>query len=276
MKLKTKGTIRQKEELILKLPYKHLIFLDEVGDPFLHKDIKSYDDPTFFPVMTVTAIILSKNKYKSVLMPELDRMKKKYFGTEAISFHSREIRRKAGLYKIFLDDKIYASFKNEIDGLLEKSEIKIISSSINKISFAKKALEFEKQSGQQYNVGDIYLKNVGYVIERIGHLLKGESGRIVFEERGRKESRKIQALLTDAKLNGTFYCSKKRFSSINDKIMFFNKRDNINGLQIADYCTYPFARHSKNPKDINNKFFNLLRKYIYKGDHSEYGLKEWP
>ena len=82
--------------------------------------------------------------------------------------------------------------------------------------------------------------------------------------------------MSDAKLNGTFYCPKERFKNIDDDILFFNKKDNINGLQLADYCTYSFSRHTKNPKDIDNKFFDFLRKFVYKGNFGEYGLKEWP
>ncbi len=265
-----------KEKSILSLSQKYLIFLDEVGDPFLHEDINLYKNPTFFPVLTITAIIISKKNYKDILSPGLKKLKIKYFNSEKIHLHSREIRRKDGIFKIFLDDKIYSEFKIKVDTLLMKSSITIVSSSINKITLAQKAKLFKKESGQKYNVGDIYLRNVGYVFERIGHFLKANSGKIIFETRGRKESKRIQALLTDAKNNGTFYCSKERFRTIDGEILFFNKKDNINGLQMADYCTYPFSRHAKNSKDIDNKLFQFLRQFIYKGDHSEYGLKEWP
>jgi len=56
----------------------------------------------------------------------------------------------------------------------------------------------------------------------------------------------------------------------------YEKKDNINGLQLADYCTYPFARHAKDNNDADNDFFKFLRKYVYNGDYGEYGLKEWP
>ena len=99
---------------------------------------------------------------------------------------------------------------------------------------------------------------------------------MIFEIRGKKESRRIQAVLTDAKQSGTFYCPRQRFTNIADEFFFFTKADNINGLQLVDYCTYPFARHAKNKFDPDNKFFDILRGYIYKGDYGEYGLKEWP
>ncbi len=267
---------KNKEYEILRLPHRYLIFIDEVGDPFVHFDLKKYDDPSVFPVMTVTAVIVSRSVYQDILMPGLDEIKEYFFQSKDIYFHSREIRRKDGIFKIFLNENLYSEFKRKIDLLLDKSSITIISSSINKMKLIRKAIEFEKVSGVKYNIGDIYLRNVGYVLERIGHFLKEDRGKIIFEQRGRKESRRIQAVLTDAKRDGTFYCSKERFRGIDEKILFFNKEDNINGLQIADYCTYPFARHSKNPVDSNNKLFDFLRKYVYKGDFWEYGLKEWP
>jgi len=266
----------KKEKKILELKHQYLIFIDEVGDPFVHFDLKKYKDPSFFPAMTVTALILPRIAYKNILMPEINKIKDDFFQSKDIYFHSREIRRKDGIFKIFLDEKLYGKFKNKMNVLLKNSSITIISSSINKIKLLKKAKKFKNIAGQRYNIGDIYLRNVDYVLERLGHFLKNKTGKIIFESRGKKENKRIQAVLTTAKQNGTFYYPKERFKGIDDKILFFTKNDNINGLQMTDYCTYPFARHAKNNLDKDNKFFDVLRKYIYKGDYNEYGLKEWP
>ena len=266
----------EKENIILQLPERYLVFLDEVGDPFLHWNLDDYKNPSLFPVITVTAVIVAKAVYESILMPGLDKIKEDFFKSKDIYFHSREIRRKDGIFKIFLNEKVYSEFKEQTNNLLEKSQIAIISSSINKIKLEEKALVFEKQSGQKYNIGDIYLRNVGYVLERLGHFLNNDQGKIIFESRGKKESKRIQAVLSDAKQSGTFYCPAEKFKNIAPDILFFGKEDNINGLQVVDYCTYPFARHAKNNLDPGNKFFDVLRRYIYKGDYGEYGLKEWP
>ena len=266
----------KKELEILKLAHRFLIFIDEVGDPFVHSDLNIYKDPSVFPVMTVTALVVSRTVYQEILMPGLDEIKQDFFNNKDIYFHSREIRRKDGIFKIFLDEALYSKFKDKMDRLLEKSSITIISSSINKVKFVEKVEEFQIQAGTPYNIGNMYLRNIDYVLERLGHFLQGESGKIIFEIRGKKESKRIQGVLAEAKQNGTFYCPKETFKGIADKILFFTKKDNINGLQVVDYCTYPFARHAKNSMDTDNKFFDILRRYIYKGDFGEYGLKEWP
>ncbi|MFH1575517.1 MAG: DUF3800 domain-containing protein [Candidatus Nealsonbacteria bacterium] len=269
-----------KESEILQLPHRYLIFIDEVGESFIHFDLDKYNEPSIFPVITITAVIVARSIYQDILIPEMNKIKEYFFKdilkNKSIYFHSREIRRKDGIFKIFLNDNLYSEFKSLIDSLLDKSSITIISSSTNKIKLVKKAIKFEEMSRQKYNTGDIYLKNVGYVLERAGHFLKDNSGKIIFEKRGKKESQRIQAVLIDAKRDGTFYCPKEIFQEIDEEILFFDKKDNISGLQVVDYCTYPFARHAKNLDDVDNKFFDILRRYIYKGDFGEYGLKEWP
>jgi hypothetical protein len=260
-----------KELEIFKLPERYLVFIDETGDPFMHRDIKKYNHPTVFPVMTVTALIVSSKVYRDVMVPSIDEIKRQFWNTRDIHLHSNEIRRKDGIFKTLLNPDNYKTFKEKMLSTLEKSSATIISSSINKMKLLKKADKFKIDSGQEYDPGDLYMKNVDWVLERIGHFLKTDDARVIFETRGNKESRRIRGVLTSAKKNGTFYHSKERFKNISNEVLFFTKKDNVNGIQMADYCTYPFARHAKDPKDADNKLFDLLRTYVYKGDFSEYG-----
>lgn len=264
------------EEEIYKVLDRYLVFIDETGDPFLHKNIEKYKSPTVFPVMTVTALIIKASVYKDVFVPSVDAIKEKFFSSREIHFHSNEIRRKDGIFKTFLDDAKYQDFKSLMTNTLENASVTIISSSINKMKLLQKTEKFKASTGEDYNIGDLYLTNVGWVMERVGHFLKGgDTAKIIFETRGRKESKRIQAVLTEVKKNGSFYHAVDRFKNINDEILFFTKKDNVNGLQLVDYCTYPFARYAKDKTD-ENMLFEILRKFVYKGDYGEYGLKEWP
>lgn len=100
----------KKEEEILKLSHRYLIFIDEVGDPFIHFDINKYKDLSIFPVMTLTALVVSHRVYQEILMPGLDELKEYFFRDKNILFHFREIRRKDGIFKIFLDEEKYKEF----------------------------------------------------------------------------------------------------------------------------------------------------------------------
>lgn len=264
-----------KEGEVCAVNERYLAFIDETGDPFVHKDRNRYSDPTVFPVLTVSALVVSTAVYKEVLLPAIDDIKTYFWNTRDIHFHSNEIRRKDGIFKVFLDSSKYEEFKQMMLGALEKSSITLISSSINKLKLLDKAERFKAETGNDYNPGDLYLRNVEWVFERIGHFTKDDSTRIVFETRGRKESRRIQGVLAAVKQQGTFYNPKERFKHIHDDILFFTKENNVNGIQMTDYCTYPFARHAKNGTD-DNRLFDLLRPFVYQGNFGEYGLKEWP
>lgn len=264
-----------REAEICNLTERWLVFIDETGDPFIHKNPARYEDPTIFPVMTVFALIVSTTVYKEVMVPAVDEIKTRFWGNRDINFHSNEIRRKDGIFKILLDPEQYETFKKMILGVLERSSATIISSSINKLKLLDRGAKFKEKTGSDYNFGDLYLTNVGWVLERLGYFIKDDTSRIIFEAQGPRESRRIQGVLDEAKKNGTFYCSSARFRNISDSILFFTKEDNVNGIQMADYCSYPFARHTKNSTD-DNKLFELLRPFIYRGDFGTYGLKEWP
>lgn len=264
-----------REEEICQVEEKYLVFIDETGDPFMHKDPKRYDDPTVFPVLTVAALIVPTKVYKEVLIPAVDDIKMYFWGTRDIHFHSNEIRRKDGIFKVLLDPEKYELFKKKMVDALEKSSITLVATSINKLKLLHKTEAFKKATGQEYKHGDLYLTNTEWLLERVGHFIKDDTAKIVFETRGRKESRRIAGVLTETKKSGTFYTSKERFQNIADDILFFGKHDNVNGIQMADYCTYPFARHAKDKTD-DNKLFEILRSFVYKGDYGEYGLKEWP
>ena len=199
-----------REQEIYALKERYLVFIDESGDPFIHENISAYDDPSISPVITITALIVKSTVYKEVFVPAVDEIKQEFWGRRDIHFHSHEIRRKDGIFKILLDAEKYESFKQKMLGVFEKSSVTFISSSINKIKALKKVENFKVKTGNDYNIGDLYLINVNWIFERLGHFIGDDTAKIIFETRGRKESKRIQGVLMETKKNGTFYHSKER------------------------------------------------------------------
>ena len=265
-----------REGELYKLNDHYLVFFDESGDPFIHRDISTYDDPSISPVLTITALIVTRTTYQEVFVPAVNAIKQEFWGSHQIHFHSHEIRRKDGIFKLLLDPRKYEAFKEKMLKVFEASAASIISSSINKFNFLKKASKFKTETDNDYALGDPYLINVSWALERICHFIGDRTVSIIFESRGRKENKRIQGVLAETKASGTFYYSADRFKNFSNTILFYAKEENVNGLQMVDYCAYPFARHAKDPNSLDNKLFDLLRRYVYKGNFGEYGLKEWP
>jgi len=75
---------------------------------------------------------------------------------------------------------------------------------------------------------------------------------------------------------GTYYVKKNRFAKYKTHISFSRKKENINGLQIADLIAYPVARYILDPTKPNPAFEVLKSKIHSKGGNRMYGLKKHP
>jgi hypothetical protein len=160
------------EEEIYKVSDRYLVFIDETGDSFVHNDLSKYDDPTVFPVMTITALIIKASVYKDIFVPSLDDIKQKFWNSREVHFHSNEIRRKDGIFKVLIDETKYRDFKISMTKILENSSVTIVSSSINKKRLLNKVEKFKAETGSEYDMGDLYLTNVSWVERYIFTLMK--------------------------------------------------------------------------------------------------------
>ena len=74
---------------------------------------------------------------------------------------------------------------------------------------------------------------------------------------------------------GTAYVSSLRLSNYSLSISFKDKKENINGLQLADLTAYPIARYVIEPERANTAF-ELISSKIYSKNGKRYGLKIYP
>ena len=82
--------------------------------------------------MTITALIIKASVYNDIFVPSLDDIKQKLWNSREVHFHSNEIRRKDGIFKVLIDETKYRDFKISMTKILENSSVTIVSSSINK------------------------------------------------------------------------------------------------------------------------------------------------
>jgi hypothetical protein len=74
---------------------------------------------------------------------------------------------------------------------------------------------------------------------------------------------------------GTYYVSNERIKSVIDRFRFFDKKDDISGLQIADLAAYPIARYIIDPVRANPAF-DVIQNRFYSKQGKRYGLKVYP
>lgn len=245
---------------------KYNLFLDETGDHGL-----SFVDKNF-PLFILAGCLFEAEELKKV-EEEINDFKKEFFGTTEVILHSRSIRKCEDAFKILFDLEIKKKFYERLDKIISDANFSIIGSGVNKEEHIKK-----------YGKGaeDPYALSLSFIMERLIFCLdkKGADTNvdIKIEKRGEKEDKQLLKEYNTILDRGTYYVTSERLKNKINNFEGFFKKDNIAGLQIADLCAYPLARHILNPKQLYPPF-DIIKSKIYcdsDGKFSGYGLKIFP
>lgn len=242
------------------------LFLDETGDHGL-----SYVDQNF-PLFILAGCLFEEKDLVST-EEKINEFKKDFFGTTKVILHSREIRKCEGSFQILFDLEIKKKFYERLNEIIKNSNFVVIGAGIKKEEHIKKYGKGAK---------DPYAISLSFIIERLVFCLdkggKNSSVDIKIEKRGRKEDQQLLDQYNTTLDRGTFYVSTDRLKSRINKFESFYKKDNIIGLQIADLCAYPLARHILNSEESYIPF-EIIKNKIYCDGHGKYdgyGLKIFP
>lgn len=239
------------------------MFLDESGD----HGLKKIDEN--FPIFLLCGILISEENYKTIRV-KINKIKEHFWKNKEVIFHSRDIRKCNNEFQILFDLQIKKRFYEAINDLISNNNYHIISSSISKLAFIKKYGKLEN---------DVYEIALSFVLERAVFCLDGlkncDDLEIIIEKRGKKEDLKLAKHIQKITQVGTYYVSSERIRKLGFKTKFSWKKENINGLQLADLIAYPTARYILNPKGVHLSF-DVFKKNFYTKNGKIYGLKKFP
>ncbi|GEP96303.1 DUF3800 domain-containing protein [Chitinophaga cymbidii] len=147
-------------------------------------------------------------------------------------------------------------FYKGINGVIANNNYTVIASAIRKNEYI---MRFGKLSD------DVYEISLSFIVERVVYYLNelniaGKELEIIIERRGTREDKKLEEHFQKLLANGTAYISAATLKAYNLTIVFKSKRENINGLQLADLVAYPIARHVIEPERANPAFDLLSSK----------------
>lgn len=244
----------------------HYLYLDETGDHGL-----SFIDHNF-PIFLLCGCLFSQIEIEN-MEKKVNLFKQKYFNTSNVILHSREIRKCEGSFQILFDLNLKAKFYEDMNLIIKNSKFKIIGVGINKEEYIKRYGKSAK---------DPYALSLSFIIERLifylDELNKEAEVEIIAEKRGGKEDKKLLSQFNSTLDLGTYYISSDRLKKKIKKFEFKFKKDNIIGLQVADLCAYPLARHLLNSGEPYIPF-RIIEEKIYcnkKGEYDGWGLKLFP
>jgi Protein of unknown function (DUF3800) len=239
----------------------YITYFDESGDHGMVNIDKS------FPVFVLCACLFKIENYLAKELGAFSQIKFKYFGYDAVVFHSRDIRKRIGPFQILANDKINSAFMADINACFEATTGTLIAAGIDK----------NKHKAQYKDPFSPYDISLLFCLERLYACLKdrGETGKTmfcVFEERGPNEDQEL-AFRFEKICAGQNMWGKLPF-----RMVFANKKTNMPGLQFADLAAYPIARHIMHPDKTYQPYEILKKKFRCspQGKPEGWGLKIFP
>ncbi len=240
----------------------YLAFLDECGD---HSLVKIDHD---FPIFVLSLVLVKREDYVDTILPELNGLKLRYWDHEGVNLHSRDIRKASGPFTILQKTERRERFVDELSNLMDVLPYKLFIVCIRK----------DKHHKQYVDAMNPYELALIFVMERLIFWMEQNNQTflpIVAEARGKNEDNTLKAAFFDLASHGTNYVSSERFQQCQFPLQFHDKRKNIAGIQLADLCAHPSARHILKP-DQHNRAFEVVKKHIYEGSGRIRGWKIFP
>lgn len=247
----------------------YAVFIDENGYASMSTIKKASDkgnieiasNERFF---TVTACVISRKSFADLKESIID-LKNEYWRNglftygdveKRVCFHSNEIRGRKGPFSSRVID--YDKFIADLSAFIEKSDIQIFSSSIDKLK------HFNKYRSPQHP----YSLCMDFVLERIVKFyLSNENCIVMLESRGKKEDKELLEHIKNIYDYGTDYTDSLTMKKI--KGVYFNpkwckrayEKQSYFGLELADLVSYPLFKYFAYGK--TDKAFEIIYKKIH-------------
>jgi hypothetical protein len=208
--------------------------------------------------------VIERQAYAERIIPAISALKLRYWNHEGINLHSRDIRKANGPYGFLQVPDKRKLFLSDLSLLLDSIACTVFIVCIDKIK------HISKYGPKAENPYEFALK---MCMERIVHFLKQNNVTdlpIVAESRGKREDEELEKAFYEFLACGSYFIPAERFKALSCPLVFWDKRANIAGLQVADLAAYPCARHILKPEQPNQAY-EIIRKKIYENGNVRAG-----
>lgn len=239
------------------------MFLDESGEACTTPDPR-------YNVFVLCGVLFRADHYLTFDKAFKD-LKLKVFNDPDIVFHSYEMRKQTGPFRIFRDKKVLGDFYEEIGKIFVQQNYTIIACIVNKETYSKRY----PNKNQVYEDALMFIceRAISYVGRRSSHTI-----HFCLEKRGKKKDPLLKSYYTEFVRYGTEYYNTADFQRCHPQLYFRGKDRHVNGLEFADLCAFPIGIKELHP-DRHQKTYDLLKPKFYTsfwGRIEGYGLKRFP
>ena len=241
------------------------LFLDETGDPSLQSVNEN------FPIFVLCGVLFTADNYQAAV-ERTNKLKRLFFDTKNVILHNRDIRKCEGVFAKLFDLTVKERFYSELNHLIATTPFRLVAVAIRKNAFIER---YGKLADDPYEL------SLSFLLERAVMMTDGDDDCVVHvtaESRGRKEDEILQRRFNKLHDVGSSHIDAARFQDRIDSMHFRRKNDNDSGLQIADLCAYPIARHLLYPQ-IPYPAYDIVAEKFHRSRYGRlqgYGLKVFP
>lgn len=238
-----------------------LVFIDESGT----SDLEHI--PADFPALCLCLVFIPSDDYASAIVPPLVSFKLQHWKREDVILHSTAIRNGTGDFA-FLQKRPPAERAAFLDSLFTL---------FAPLPFTLRPIVIRKdwhkdRYGEDAN--DPYWLAAMFALERIcehAEKLGYKDISVVIEKREKRQNQDIQERLDIFLARGSsFYDAgniergirRERYQALKWQIVFVDKKSNSYGLQIADLCAWPIAKHFADPTKPFRPYEQIAAKII--------------
>lgn len=203
---------------------------------------------------------------------ELENLKKQFFGDDfKLAMHEYEIRRKEKYpYTILQNEKTNREFWDGLRSIFRNNDYSIISTAINKENYHNLYPMEGKVRNLYYVALQMVMESYVYFLERNNAI-----GHIIAEDRS--DSKKLASHFYSIMANGTLYLSRGLMQEKIKGLSFYGKKENIYGLQLADFIANPINRHCSEYMQTDESIIDIVLDKLYDGGcdlANRFGLRQ--
>lgn len=208
------------------------MYIDEVGNP----DLGNSGNPNH-RFLSLTGVTIDLDYVKDVLHPELENLKKKYFGAhpdEPVVLHRKEMLSGKPPFQALIYTPTRKAFDRDLLKFLADWDYTVFTVCLDK-----------KRHKDTYKTWrhDPYHYCLCVLLERFNFWLNRNSvvGDVMAESRGGKEDRRLKDSFHRLWERGTEYVGQEQFqkSFTSKQLKVKPKSANVSGLQLADIIAHP-------------------------------------
>lgn len=268
---------------------KYTLYLDESETANYNQTLKKRENTLF-----VIAGIICKNPYhEQVLKPKVNRIKELIWNRcdndpayEGKILHELEMSRalkkqykqlKYEYNKIFKNKHVYNFTYDMLTHIFQTGELTVLAVCID-----------EDKLSEQYDMtklNDRFQIAMNMIIENYYHFLNRFDGvgDICYESLPKNQNERIKKRYIGIKYTGTMFYPAKVINTRIKNLEFKNKKENVVGLQLADFIPNAIGRYilekTYNNRKERNISMDVLQEKLYDGDidkKEKFGLKIIP